>query len=127
MTDSPDKKSSPVRGPMLTNNPAGDPRNTKRMLIVLVAMFASMWLWKTQMEKAPEPPVPYSNLYAWVEQGKVASVMLTGDVATGQLKADEKVEGRTVKAFRTIMPAADPALLPLLREKDVQVEIKSPK
>ena len=112
---------------MPADSPGIDPRNSRRMLIVLAAMFAVMWLWKAQMESAPEPPVPYSMLYRWIDEGKVASVVLTGDLASGELRQAESLDGRSVQAFRTTLPAGDQALLPLLRDKAVRIEVKSPK
>jgi len=98
---------------------------SRRALVVLAVMLAAMWFWKSTNEGAAAPPVPYSQLFDWLQQGKVESVVMKGDVVETTLKAQENVEGKSVKTVRTNLPTNDPALLPLLREKGVKITVAS--
>ena len=55
-----------------------DPGASRRALLILPLMLLGMWLWKSYAEGPAQPPVAYSQLYQWIEQGKVASVVLDG-------------------------------------------------
>ena len=110
-------------GPMLPA--ASDPRWSRRMMLILMAMFAGMWLWKSTAEQSAIPVVPYSTFYQWVESGKLAQVRIAGDALTGKLAAPQELDGASVQEFRTNLPADDEALMPLLREKKVRIEVKS--
>ena len=61
-----------------TRQPAGgppEPWTSRRMLLLLPVMLTAMWFWKATTEGAGQPPIAYSQLYQWVEQGKVESVV----------------------------------------------------
>jgi cell division protease FtsH len=117
------------------------------MLIVLAIMVMGMWLWKSTSERGQQSSVAYSDFFTWVEQGKVESVQIAGDLLQGRLKepqtlrptedvAPEKpLTGRgpqgqspqanqPIQEFRTNIPP-DEALLPKLRDKGVRIEVKS--
>jgi len=57
---------------------APPPGPSRRTMLILPLMLVGMWLWKTYSEGSPQPPVAYSQLYQWIEQGKVESVVLDG-------------------------------------------------
>jgi cell division protease FtsH len=95
------------------------------MLLLLGIMLAGVWFWKGQIERSASPPVPYSQLYTWIQQQKVESVVLKGDVVDATLKEPQTLEGRSVKSFRSNLPSNDSALLPLLRDKGVQIVVRS--
>jgi cell division protease FtsH len=105
--------------------PPTGPTGSRRMLLLLGAMLVAMWFWKGQIEGKANPPVPYSQLFTWIQQGKVQSVELKGDTVDATLKQAESYEGRMVHTFRSNLPANDSALLPLLREKGTQIVVKS--
>jgi cell division protease FtsH len=108
--------------------PAGGPYDQpRRMLLLLPLMLAAMWFWKSQTEGAAQPTIAYSQLYQWIEQGKVDSVVLDGEVADATLKSPETLDGRQVKALQTNVAPNDSQLLPLLRQKGVRVTVKSQK
>ena len=68
--------------------------------------------------------VDYTQFYGWVQAGKVDRVMLEGQEVTGSLKAAEKSDGRDVTGFHTTLPPQeDRDLLPLLRDKQVDVRV----
>ena len=93
-----------------------DVTGSRRTLLLLVVMVGAMWFWKSSNDGSSESPLPYSQLFAWTQQGKVGSVVISGDTLDGTLKTAETLDGRTVKDFHCNLPASDPALLPLLRE-----------
>jgi cell division protease FtsH len=96
------------------------------MLVVLAAMLGGMYLWKVAIEGSAQPPaVPYSQLYTWAQESKLASVEVAGDAIDGKLKEPQAVDGKKISTFRSNAPANDPALLPLLREKDVRIDVRS--
>jgi cell division protease FtsH len=113
-----------------TRQPAGqppEPWTSRRMLLLLPLMLTAMWVWKTSTEDSAQPPIAYSELYHWVEQGKVESVILDGEIAEATLKAPESSNERQIKYLRTNVAANDAQLLPLLRQKGVRITVKSQK
>jgi cell division protease FtsH len=104
-----------------------EPSTSRRMLLLLPLMLAAMWFWKSTTEEAAQPPIAYSQLYQWVQQGKVEAVLLDGDVIDATLRAPEKLDGRSIKLLETNLPPNDAQLLPLLREKGVKITVKSQK
>jgi len=122
--------------PPLTPRPAGgppppapdqEPSASRRMLLLLLLMLAAMWFWKTALEGNQQTPIPYSQLFQWIQEGKVESVVIAGDVIDATLKQPESLQGKTVKTFQTDLPANDPALLPLLRDNKVSITVRSQK
>ncbi len=76
--------------------------------------------------KQAAPQVDYSTFYSLVDQGKVARVTITGQSVTGAFKAPEHVDSRTLTDFSTTLPAQqDTGLLPLLRDKQVDVRAET--
>jgi cell division protease FtsH len=122
MSDAPPRP-APGPGPMLPSG--GDPRTTRRTLLVLAAMFAAMFLWKSTAERPNQPAIPYSQFFQWAKDGKVESIVLSGDSVDGTLKAPEQVAGQPVKDFHTDLAPNDQALLPVLRDRGVKIEVKS--
>ncbi len=111
------------RGP--TPPAAPEPSASRRMLFILGLMLVAMWFWKASNEGPAESPVPYSQVYDWVQQGKVESVVIAGDAADVALRQPEAFDKRTVKTFHSNLPQGDPAFLPLLRDKNVRILVKS--
>jgi cell division protease FtsH len=97
------------------------------MLLVLPLMLLAMWFWKASSEGAGQPHVPYSQLYQWIEQGKVESVVFNGEVLDATLGKPETVDGRSIKEAHSNIAANDDQLLPLLRQKAVRITVKSQK
>jgi cell division protease FtsH len=106
---------------------APDPRLSRRMVLLLPLMLMAMWFWKSYTEGAPQPPIAYSQLYQWAEQGKVESVVLDGEAVDATLKSPEPLDGRQIKNFQTNLAPNDAQLLPLLRQKGVRITVKSQK
>ena len=94
-------------------------------MLILPLMLLGMWLWKSYSEGTAQPPVAYSQLYQWIEQGKVESVVLDGELVSATLKAPETVDGRQIKDLQINVPPNDSQLLPLLRQKGVRINVRS--
>jgi cell division protease FtsH len=95
------------------------------MLALLGAMFAAIWIWKTNAESTAETPIPYSTFYNWAREGKVESVILDGEGLNAKLKGPETVNGKSIKSFHSNLAPNDQNLLPILHEKEVRIEVKS--
>jgi cell division protease FtsH len=115
------------------NNPGGGrppavppaPGTSRRMLLLLGLMLAAMWFWKSSVERGENPPIAYSQLYSWIQQGKVEAVVFRGDAVDATLKSAEQADGRTVRTFHTNVPPNDSALLTELRNKGARITVSS--
>ncbi len=108
-------------------NAAPQPREPFWIRWIIPFAFAGFTAWWLFGMRAPPPPsISYTELYALVEEGKTASVTLSGQQVTGKLKQDETIRGRTVRDFQSMLPQQDDRdLLPLLRQKHVDVDVTS--
>jgi cell division protease FtsH len=123
-------QSAPPAKKPVTALPPGAAKPPRRSPVswVLLALFLAAGFayqgYEAKQEATPE--IRYSDLYALLSAGKIESVTLKGLLINGKLKAAETVEGHAITTFRTLLPAIeDKGLLPLLREKDVVVTVKS--
>jgi len=98
---------------------------SRRVLLALALMFAASWLWRSYLADAPPARVSYSQFYAWLADGKVQSVVMSGESIAATLKSPETADGRVLRDIHTTAAANDPALLPLLRQKGVQIDVNS--
>ena len=73
--------------------------SSRRTLLALFLMLGAMWFWKSRTEEAAESPLAYSQLFAWAQQGKIESVVISGDVVDGTLKKAESLDGKAVQTF----------------------------
>jgi cell division protease FtsH len=107
-----------------TAAPPSMPRGRSLMRwMLLVAILASFWFWQSRQSDESHPEIDYSTTYGWIEQGKVASVVLKGRSLEGTLSTPETVEKRTVTSFHTMIPPDDDSLVPLLRGKAVRIRV----
>ena len=104
---------------------APTPGPSRRTMLILPLMLLGMWIWKSYSEGTAQPPVAYSQLYQWIEQGKVESVVLDGELVSATLKSPETVDGRQIKDLQINVPPNDSQLLPLLRQKGVRITVRS--
>ena len=95
------------------------------LFAALALFFVGTWAWRTFLNEAPPAPIAYSQFYALLTDGKVQSVVMSGEALDATLKSPETVAGRTVQTVHTTAAPNDPALLPLLRQKGVQINVKS--
>jgi cell division protease FtsH len=126
MADKPPTR-EPQRTPGAPTPPPPPSGTSRQMLILLALMLGAMWFWKTTSEEAAQPAIPYSQLYKWIDEGKVASVMIDGEVVDATLKNPETIDGRQIKDLRTNVVPNDSSLLPLMHEKGVKITVKSQK
>jgi cell division protease FtsH len=95
------------------------------VLLALAFLLSVMWTWRSQLQLKNEPLVDYSTFYTWVESGKVKSVVLRGAEAQAVLKSPEPIQGVRTSTVRSVTPARDDSLLPLLRAKQVELSVSS--
>jgi len=92
-------------------------------LIVLLSLFARMG------ERSPGTDVAYSDFKIMVTNNQVTEVVLRGDLVEGQLHGSKPIGpgGQQSEVFTTRIPASgDEALLPLLEEYAVTVNVEPP-
>ena len=117
------KKSSP------TPSPAGAPDEPPhlgiswKMLMLLLAMLAAMYMWRASSERSSRPELDYSTFYQMVSDGKVASVRFRGQAIEGEFASPTTVNDQSVEKFRSYAPTRDDELLPLLRDRRVEIEV----
>jgi len=97
----------------------------RRLFVAFALMVAGTWAWRTFFNDAPPAPIAYSQFYALLTEGKVQSVAMSGEALDATLKSPETVAGRAVQTVHTTAAPNDPALLPLLRQKGVQISVNS--
>jgi hypothetical protein len=106
---------SPERSPApRTPEPS---RQIAKPLLILAGILAFMSFWTWGAQRHMQPVVDYSTLYAWVDQGKLASATLRDHHLDGTLKAPTKIDGEDATKFQTELPDRDDELLPLLRRE----------
>jgi len=91
--------------------------------LVLAVLLGGVWLWKSSQKQQTHPEVDYSTAYGWIEAGKVKSVVLEGQDLQGVLSEPQSVDGRPMDRFHARIPDKDDSLIPLLREKKIQVRV----
>ncbi len=73
-----------------------------------------------------EPSIGYSDLYHLVDQGKVESANIKGQVVTGKLKGPQKVDGKSITGYTSrLPPQEDRDFMPLLRKNEVKIDVDS--
>ncbi len=91
--------------------------------VILAAILGAFWLWQSSHKGSDHPEVAYSTAYGWIESGKVTSVVLAGKDLQGVLKEPESIEGHPVDRFHARIPDQDESLVPLLRQKKVEMRV----
>lgn len=120
-----------TKPPSTTPRPPEPPRSDPvkgyswHLFVALMALFFALSLWRAVTTPPPVPVVDYSDFYAWVKAGDVDSVEFRAQTLRGTLKSEREVDKQQTKRFSTVMPAEDPALLPLLRDKGVTISVST--
>jgi cell division protease FtsH len=94
---------------------------------LLGVLLIAFYVWQ-QYSSADEtfPFISYTAFFKSLDEQQIESVTLKGQTVTGKFKGDTKIEGQTLKHFRTMVPAQeDPTLIPKLREQGVTVSVRS--
>jgi cell division protease FtsH len=90
------------------------------LFLVVLSGLGALEYWMTK--PTHETEIPYSEFYRDAADGKIANVTFDGRDLTGRFKAAQTVKGHSVTAFETSLPEVeDASLLPLLRDKGVEV------
>jgi len=101
----------------------GRSRNFLLPLLLLAAYVA--WTFAGPETKAG-PSISYSAFFDVVTSGKVQSVEMVGLELKGKLKSETQIAGKGLTIFTTTLPPLeDPQLLPLLRDKHVEIQVKN--
>ncbi len=95
------------------------------LFAALALFFVGTWAWRTFLNETPPAKIAYSQFYGLLTDGKVQSVVMSGEALDATLKSPEAVAGQTVQTVHTTAAPNDPALLPLLRQKGVQINVNS--
>jgi cell division protease FtsH len=115
------------RSPLL---PSGQPEKVPQMprtfwpvSLLLALILASLWIWSVSLSSALQSPsVDYSVFYGWLQAGKVSAVVLQEhELEFTLLEPEPMGRGEPHRSFRTVRPEGDPALLPALHDKHVQL------
>jgi cell division protease FtsH len=87
----------------------------------------SVYAWQAyQSRREAQPVISYSAFYALASDGKISSLIVRGQSASGELKSEEVVEGHRLKSFRTFLPPTpEPDLFPALRKHDVKIIVQN--
>src|SRR5258708_6652394 len=109
--------------------PAGgvSPRPNWKSWAALAVVLLGMYAWDAySAQRDAHPAISYTAFYTLVTDGKVESIAIRGQVAMGQLKGPEMVEGHSVTNFTTMLPASpEPDLFPSLRKQGVKVIVQN--
>jgi cell division protease FtsH len=116
----------PTASPTPPRSPATPTEHLWRWILPL-AVLGALWAWQRSEEKAGDAQeVGYTQLYGLIAADKVEKMTMAGLEVRGSLKAAEQVEGRKVERFRSTLPAKDdPGFLPLVREHQVALTVRS--
>jgi cell division protease FtsH len=114
---------NPSATPPTPTEPNGARRLSWTTWLALAIILGTLWSWQASRQDAAQPAVDYSEAYEWIAAGQVESVVLSGGVLEGALREPRSLDGAEVQGFRTVVPAGDDALLPLLREQRVRIKV----
>jgi hypothetical protein len=103
----------------------GLPRRASRSatLITIATLMVAGWLLQERVSTRDPSNLDYSEFYALVAEGKLALVVIKGQELDGDLLEPQPIAGHSRKAVRTLAPASDPSLLPLLHDRNVRIKV----
>jgi cell division protease FtsH len=93
--------------------------------VFLALLLGGMAVWQSLNQEQAYPAIDYSEFFRLVEQQKVESITWKGESVVGQLKQPETRQNQSFQNFQTVLPEADPELLPALRKNGVNVKVRS--
>ena len=85
--------------------------------VVLICVAVLLWVVVQTGKARPDEQLSFSQFLARVEAGKVAKVTITGNEVRGEYKDEQK-------GLRTLVPSNYPDIYNLLRDKNVDMDIK---
>jgi cell division protease FtsH len=109
-----------------TSPGSGTPPNFLRWLAWLLPIVVLFFVFTQDRTDQPaEGQVPYTTFYKLVEDGKVDQVTLRGNDVSAKLIDPQEIKGTKTQHIRTTLPDRDDvALLPMLRNSDVEVTVR---
>jgi cell division protease FtsH len=116
----------PAKGGAPGIGPSATPKRFRNWVLLGLLLLSFLgFRYFTRAEEAGTG-ISYSAFFKAVTENRVESITLRGQEVTGKLKGPANIEGRSLRTFNTVVPAQeDRELLPLLREKGVNVAVKS--
>ena len=105
------------------NNGGKEPKNTQNMLMFAVFVVAAILVWalfNNQYTQATSQEITYDKFLDMLEADEVASVEDTG--STWKITPKEKDKDGVTLTYYTGKMANDTELLPLMREKNVEIQ-----
>ena len=105
------------------NNGGKSPKNTQNMLMFAVFVIAAILVWalfNNQYTQATSQEITYDKFLDMLEADEVASVEDTG--STWKITPKEKDKDGVTLTYYTGKMANDTELLPLMREKNVEIQ-----
>jgi cell division protease FtsH len=120
--------SAPTTHPTSSRPPVGPvppARSWTSWVVPIAILVGILWTRHLISREEAQPVIAYSDFYHLVSESKVASATIKGQTLYGMLKAPEKTAGKTTSQFTTIVPSQGDNYLALMREKGVNVTIKS--
>lgn len=97
------------------------------VVVILLSLFYFLFYQKSPAD--PRYDIPYSQFKSYLEQERIASVVLSGDLAKGEFFDPEPIgpQGQSTTLFSTRIPAfGDESLLPALEQRGVEVKVQKP-
>ena len=85
--------------------------------VVLICVAVLLWVVVQTGKARPDEQLSFSQFLARVDAGKVAKVTITGNEVRGEYKDEQK-------GLRTLVPSNYPDIYNLLRDKNVDMDIK---
>jgi len=101
--------------------PAG--RAPWAVLCTVLVLLTAGWLLQERVSAPSMNDLDYSELYRFIDEGKVDLVVIKGQAVEGDFFEPQKVAGHKTTLFSATAPTNDPSFWPLLHEKKVRVQV----
>ncbi|HEX9621983.1 MAG TPA: ATP-dependent zinc metalloprotease FtsH, partial [Polyangiaceae bacterium] len=106
--------------------PPGTPPPWRGWLIPLLVLALLWGLPYLTSRGESEPSISYTAFFRAVKDERVESIIINGQSVTGKLKSSATIEGKQLTTFQTTLPLQEDAeLMPVLREKSVDVKVEN--
>ena len=93
------------------------------VLCTVLDLLAAGWLLQERVTVPSMNDLDYSDLYRFIDEGKVGLVVIKGQSVEGDFFEPQKIAGHMTKMFRATAPTNDPSFWPLLHEKKVRIQV----
>ena len=86
------------------------------VLCTVLVLLTAGWLLQERVTATSMNDLDYSELYRFIDEGKVDLVVIKGQAVDGDFFEQQKIAGHNTKLFRATAPTNDPTFWPLLHE-----------